>query len=273
LTSVGVSSLAFFALGGRARAAVAVIAGLSLIWYLRGRSHERVLGSTRRPGIGLMLAAAGISLVILYVGAVYRGSAPLPREGGVASAAGVGAYARFGFLFDIGHLHALAAATEIGPGVLHGQGLFGPLTFPLSEVLELPGISAGIFIVEETLGFPSPTSRRWGFDASLMGDAYLNFGVPGVVVLCGVFGMALKALYRALREGRLHAAVYVLAMIYAIRIVFESIEKWGEMLTVVAFALSVIHGAWLFSVRRSPPNLRVTSRALLVRNQLSHSPR
>ena len=258
LAAVGLSTLAFFMLGGRARAAVALIAGLLLLWYFRRRGSGKAERSSHRSKLAILVAGAGISLTILYAGAVYRGSATVP-ETGAASAAGLGAYVRFGILLDIGHLHALAASTAIGPGILHGQALVGPLTFPLTEVLGVPEISSGVFIVERTIGFPSATSRRWGFDASLMGDAYLNFGVPGVVVLCGIFGMALKALYRRFREGGLHAAVYVLAMIYAIRIVFESIEKWAELLTVVAFAVAVIHASWLFAVRRSPRQLSSAS--------------
>lgn len=250
-SAVLVSTLAFFTLGGRARAAVAVIAGLLLVWYLRRRRTART--RSRRPRIVLVLGGALLSLVLLYVGAVYRGNPRLP-EGGVASTGGVEAYASFGFILDIGHLHALAAATSLEPGVLGGQTLLGPLTFPFTEMLGITERSSGVFIVEETMGF-GPGARTWGLDSALMGDAYLNLGVPGVVVLCVVFGMALKGFYRRFREGGVHAAVYVLGMIYSIRVAFESIEKWGEMLTVLAFATGVIHVSSVFAARE-PPRLR-----------------
>jgi hypothetical protein len=249
LSAVGLSTIGFLTLGGRARAAVAIIAGILLIWYFGRRSGTRSLLSGRQSRFLIGLAGVAVSLVILYVGAVYRGNPRLP-EGGLTSTAGVEAYASFGFLLDIGHLHALAASTAIGP-VLNGSSLLGPLTFPLTEFIGVNEVSSGMFLVEETIGFSTPTSRRWGFDPSLMGDGYLNFGSAGVVVLCGIMGMALKVLYRKFRDGSIYAAVYVLAMIYSLRILFESIEKWAEMLAIVGFALLVIQASWLFAVRSS----------------------
>ena len=104
---------------------------------------------------------------------------------------------------DLGQLHSLAGAIAIGPGVLAGDTFIGALSWPLSKVYPFPGRSAGVFIVEELIGF-GKDQERWGFNASLIGDAYLNFGFSGVVMVMLLFGALLKILYLKFRQGNLH---------------------------------------------------------------------
>ena len=137
---------------------------------------------------------------------------------------------------DLGQLHALAAAVAIGPSVLGGR-TFLLLLWPASAILDLSARSAGIFIVETLLMFGD---RRWGFHATLIGDAYLNFGQIGVFITVTIFGMVLNTLYIRFRKGVINSTFYAISIVYGIRIFFESIEKFGEMLVVLFFALLII---------------------------------
>jgi oligosaccharide repeat unit polymerase len=134
-------------------------------------------------------------------------------------------------------LHSLAGAAAVGPGSLGGQTFSYNLLWPLSEFLNLPGRSGGVVVVEELIGF---IESRWGFHTTLIGDAYLNFGTLGVFVVTAIFGMIVRIVYAEFRQGRVDPAYYSLALIYSIRIFFESIEKFGEGLAVLIFAFSII---------------------------------
>jgi len=140
---------------------------------------------------------------------------------------------------DLGQLQSLAGAIVIGPGVLDGQTFYGSLSWPLNSVLSIPGRSAGVFIVEELLGF-GKYQERWAFNASLIGDAYLNFGFSGVVMVMLLFGALLKLLYLKFRQGKLHCAIYTLAVLSAVQMFWVSIEVWPQALTVIGFAVSLI---------------------------------
>ncbi len=77
-------------------------------------------------------------------------------------------------------------------------------------------------------------------NASLIGDAYLNFGLRGVAVVMTLYVAIVKTLYLQFRQGRLHARVYALAFIYSLQMMWASFEVWPQALTVFAFAFGLI---------------------------------
>lgn len=89
---------------------------------------------------------------------------------------------------------------------------------------------------EETMGVKDP---GWGFHPSVIGEAFVNFGPAGVVLVGIAFGLIGSVLYRKLQRGRLPLFAYGIAAIYLVRIFFESIQKWPEALVVLSVALLI----------------------------------
>lgn len=240
-----VAMILFWVLGGRARALTPVSAGLLLLWYQR---HQKNNLKTSMKAILIMALIIALLIVFLNAGQLYRGGLGLK---GILQALSISAllnYVRWAVWTDLGQLHSLAGAVEIGPGVLGGR-TFLALLWPLSEIFNLPGRSAGIFLAERLVGLGE---RKWGFHATLIGDAYLNFGLIGVFIVTTVFGLILKTFYAEFRRGSINVAFYALTMIYSIRVFFESIEKYGEALTVLSFALFIVKfGQTLFKISRA----------------------
>ena len=115
--------------------------------------------------------------------------------------------------------------------------------------MAIPGRSAGVYIVEALAGF-SDDEHRWGVNASLIGDAYLNFGLGGVAIVMAVFGTVLKLLYLKFRQGILHPAIYALALISSLQAFVVSIEVWPQAVITLGFALAVIYsGSTIFRLR------------------------
>jgi len=244
LTPVAAAMLLFWVLGGRARALTAPAAGLLLLWYQR----RDLQGAMKRVGAALI----PLLPMVLYAGDRYRGGLGVAGLGDALSVAAVLEYARGAVWVDWGQLHSLAGAAAIGPAVL-GGGIFLVLLWPLSLLLEVGGRSTGVFITETLVGFAG--GRKWGFHASLIGDAYLNFGVAGVLVATTVFGLILRSLYAEMRRGSLNGAFYALAAVYGLRMFFESIEKFPETLTILVF-VSVVLLTGRASVRAAPRRSR-----------------
>jgi hypothetical protein len=92
--------------------------------------------------------------------------------------------------------------------------------------------------VDTLVGFIE--DRVWALNSSLIGDAYLNFGLTGVVIVMALYGALLKILYLRFRQGVLHVVIYVLAMLYGLNMLWVSIEVWPQALTVLSFALALI---------------------------------
>jgi oligosaccharide repeat unit polymerase len=243
-----VPPLSFWVLGGRSRAMTSLAAALLLLWYV-GREQK----GWERPALKPIYALAPLGIFfavwILYVGAAYRGGLGIHALAEALSLSGLWRYIQGSIFTDIGHLYALAGAVAIGPGVLEGKTFMGSgLLWPLSKVLPLSGRSAGVFIVETLLGFKGVS--KWGVHASLIGDAYLNFGLAGIGVVMGLFGALFKMLYVKFRGCALHSPVYILAAVYGLQIFVGSIEVWGQTLTVLAYALFIILlGKTIFQVR------------------------
>jgi oligosaccharide repeat unit polymerase len=234
-----VTALLYWILGGRARAMTPIAAGLLLLWY-HGREKnawKKLALTPKYIAVGLLVPLCIVWLS--YVGLMYRGETGIRAFSEALSVSRFSQHIKVSIFSDLGQLHSLAGAIAIGPGVLAGHTFIGALSWPLSQVVSLPARSAGVFIVEELLGF-GKNQERWGFNASLIGDAYLNFGFSGVVVVMLLFGALIKILYLKFRQGNLHCAIYTLAVLSAVQAFWVSIEVWPQALTTVSFTVFVM---------------------------------
>jgi oligosaccharide repeat unit polymerase len=231
LVPVAICMVLFWTLGGRVRALLPVAAGLLLLWHRRGRPGFTIKG-------GVVLAVALLPIV-LYAGQLYRGGQGLDGIAKAFSFDAVSGYVTDAIWVDWGQLYVLAGASTIGPAVLDGGTIFHTFLWPLSDyVFPITGKSAGVFMAERLVGFGD--GRKWGFHSGLIGDAYLNFGFAGILIATVIFGVVLKRLYLGWKEGWVHGPLYVLSLLYALRIFFESIEKFTEGWIILLFAVLVI---------------------------------
>ena len=236
-----IAALLYWGLGGRNRAMAPIAGGLLLLWYY-GRETKSWKKVTLTPKYVALAIVIPVCVVWLsYVGLLYRGESGvgLSAFSEALSISGFSQHVKQSIFSDLGQLQGLAGAIAIGPGVLRGDTFIGALSWPLSKVISVPGRSAGVFIVEELVGFGSD-QPRWGFNASLIGDAYLNFGFGAVVVITLLFGALIKLLYVKFRSGDLHCAIYTLAVVSAVQAFWVSIEVWPQALTVIGFAVSLL---------------------------------
>jgi oligosaccharide repeat unit polymerase len=245
---VGFSMLLYWVLGGRGRATTAFAGGLLILWYLiRERNGWRRV-SVKSAQILFTLVGLLVAVWLLYVGELYRGQIGSRAFSESLSLTGLWEYIESSIYTDMGQLHSLAGAIAIGPGVLGGQTFIGSLAWPLDKFLPIPGRSAGVFIVDRLIGFGN--EGKWGVNASLIGDAYLNFGITGVFIVMSLFGALLKFLYLQFRQGKLHGAIYALALLSALQAFWLSIEVWPQALVTLTFALLLIFlGKTLFRMR------------------------
>ena len=252
LVPVLIAAMFYSVLGGRARAMTPVAAGLLLLWYFkREKSSWRKLPVKPRY---IVLAPLGVACAVWlsWVGSLYRGEFGASAFSEAMSLTGFWQHIQGSAYSDLGQLHSLAGAVAIGPGVLNGATFYGALSWPLNSVLPIPGRSAGVFIVEELVGF-GKNQERWGFNASLIGDAYLNFGLGGVAIVTLLLGVLLKILYLKFRDGSLHGAIYCLALLSAVQAFWVSIEVWPQALSTVSFTVFLIWlGNTVLRVRGAP---------------------
>lgn len=224
---ITIAMLAFWILGGRGRALTPFMSGLLLMWYVT-REEEKWC---RMPPVRYLMGLLGIPVVLwmAHFGILYRGLglAALSR-----SIFDLWEYVKYAVFVDIGQLQSLAGAVRVEAGGLEGKSFIG-LLWPLSAYLELPGRSAGPWMAEQLLG--GFTDRKWGINPTLIGDAYLNFGVLGVPVIMGLLGMVVKSIYFRFRQGQVHGVTYALVIGWGFHIFFGSVSKWGPlMLTLVS---------------------------------------
>lgn len=220
--------MCFWILGGRTRAITPIGAALLTLWW---KNQKRWRDTPFR--LSVLIGVCIFSLIVLlYLGSLYRGGYGIFSLT-LLSLSNLWEYLKYSIFVEIGRLHPLAGGISIGPGVLGWQTFMSHLMWPLNEFMALPGKSTGVFIAES---FGLITADKWGFLPTLIGDAYLKLGLLGVVAVSILFGLGIKILYSRFRAGRVNVAFYSLATIYSFRIFFESIEKWGEALTVLVFA-------------------------------------
>jgi oligosaccharide repeat unit polymerase len=250
LLPVILATLFYWVLGGRNRAMISIAGGLLLLWYMRRQEQRWPRITVNYPYVVIAPLILVAVLWISYLGAMYRGALGARAFSDGLNLQGFWEYLKVSIFTDLGQLHSLAGAIAIGPGVLGGQTFLGALSWPLNKFIFIPGRSAGVFIVERLLGFATDDDK-WAVNASLIGDAYVNFGLCGVAVVMVLYGILIKTLYLQFRRGRLHAAVYALALIYALQMMWASVEVWPQALTVVVFTFGLIFlGETLLRVRR-----------------------
>jgi oligosaccharide repeat unit polymerase len=251
LIPVSVCTLLLLTLGGRGRAITPLLVGLLMFWY---RSREQKGWPSlhfRMKHIVLAILVFVLGTWLFYFIGLYRGGHGLSAFNPSLSLQGIWEYLQYSIFVEFGHLHALAGAVAIGPGVLAGRTFLGVLTFPLSKFLPIPGRSAGVYIAETLVGFNA--DEKWGFHASLIGDAYLNFGLLGIAIVMPLFGMTIKFLYAKFRTGKLNAAFYAFATVYGVNLFLKSIEAWPHMLTGLAFMLAITRLAGFVNFRQRAP--------------------
>ncbi len=248
LLPASIAMLLFWPLGGRVRALTPVAALLLLLWYRKGRSGF--------PIKGLVVLMIGLLPAVLLAGQLYRGGLGIEGIAQAFSIEAVSGYINGAIWVDWGQLHALAGAAKIGPGRLGGQ-TFVNLLWPVSAyVFNQGGRSAGVFITETLVGFGR--GKKWGFHSSLIGDAYLNYGLAGVLVATVTFGILLRRLYLGWRAGWIDGPFYALAFLYGTRMFFESVEKFSEGWIVLLFMFLVIRAGQVSlkaSARTAPGRL------------------
>ena len=236
--------LALLGLGGRGRAITPVLAGVLLVWYRRREHRGWPPVSLRIGHLCVALPALVFLAWLFHFGALYRGGYGLSALPMSLSLQGIRDYIQYSIFAEFGQLHGLAGAVAIGPGVLEGRTFLGSLTFPLPKLMPIPGRSAGVFIIETLEGFHS--DRKWGLHASLIGDAYLNFGLAGILLIMPLFGLLARLLYVKLRGGTLNAALYAFVAIYGVNLFLKSIESWPHLLTGLVFMLAILRFGSLF---------------------------
>ena len=238
LFPVSASMLLYWILGGRARALFSPAAGLILLWYYFAQRRSWPKFSIKPLYI---LAAPFIlfgAIWLSFVGSLYRGGQGTLAVVNALSLTRLWEYVQGAIFTDFGQLHSIAAAIALGAGVLSGQMFLAAFTWPLSEYLPLSGRSAGVFITETLVGFSN--NRKWGVNSSLIGDAYLAFGLAGVLIVTILFGVLLKTLYQKFRQGKVHVAIYAVALLSGVQLYFLSIDKWAQVLTTLVFMFIII---------------------------------
>jgi oligosaccharide repeat unit polymerase len=233
------AALAFFVLGGRARAFVAIAVAFLLWWYRPSRDQNVRRTCFAGPSLTskrILLVVVPLAMVSFsYLGINYRGSDASSR-GSAVNVEEFGRYLGGTFTIDAGALHSLALASKLPPGILEGKSFLGNLAFPVSEFVALPGKSTGVYLTQR---FVTGSQRKWGFSPTIFGEAYLNYGLLGLVVISSLVGFGFERLYGRFQAGRTNLLVYALLAVYLLRILFESIEKWPEALTMLAMLWAV----------------------------------
>jgi oligosaccharide repeat unit polymerase len=229
---------AYGILGGRIRALTPIAASLLVLWEGKHQAKHCFIKFLSFTFIII------ITIIFLCFGQLYRGGYGIEALGAFSIQTLVD-YIRYSIWVDLGQLHSLAGAVAIGPGLLEGKTFISCILWPLSAIFHLGGRSPGIFIAETLYGVGA---KKWGFHSTMIGDAYLNFGLIGVVFISIIFGIFIKIFYEEMRKRSLNIAFYSLAMIYSIRIFFESIEKYPETLVVLICASLILKAGKLLDL-------------------------
>jgi oligosaccharide repeat unit polymerase len=256
LIPVFAAAIALLSLGGRGTAIAPLLSGVLLLWYRSRELKGWPAISFKLSHVFAFLASVLLGTWFFYFGALYRGGYGLSALVLSLSPEGIWEYAQYTMFAEFGHLHGLAGAIAIGPGVLEGKTFFSNLSWPLSMFLPIPGRSPGIFIVETLMGFAN--EHRWGLHASLIGDTYLNFGMWGILLIMPLFGILSKLLYAKFRAGTLSAAFYAFVAVYGVNLFLKSIDAWQNILTGLVFMLVLVRLADVFysSATRVDRNLQ-----------------
>jgi oligosaccharide repeat unit polymerase len=223
----------FFVTGGRTRSLTPVMAGVIAFFYVR---LDRKLNLKTIVGAALLFTCI---LAFYYLGYVFRGGAGVSilTSGTAGSDRSFGDYVVGFFAAELGQLSSIAGAIHVGGGVIGGKS-FTSLLFPLDKLLDLPGRSCGVFLVQKLQDLPPGSGA---VHSTLIGDGYLNFGFTGMIVVMFIAGLAMQLFYRLFRLGGIHVSVLAVATVYAVRVFGEEINKWPELIIAVS-------GCWMATV-------------------------
>jgi len=198
---------------------------------------NRVAAWRRRARARILVAALVLGIFVLVSGRIYRegehGLVALTRAESWQSALESWSYM---LVIDAGQLHGPAAAATQTAGDLGLQPLVSNFLGPLAQFLPLAGKSAGVYVVQQSMGF---VGRKWGIHVGLAGEGYLYMGLLGTLGLGLSWGVAARYLTCGLARGSVHPVVFSILSWYIVRIFFEGTEKFGEMLVVVAPAIAM----------------------------------
>ena len=246
LLPVVANGAAFFVLGGRARSFTPIACALLMAWYVILNHQLNRKWFLRVTALVLLL------ITFSYAGAIYRGKG-LSELSAIFSLSNIIAYTHYAAWLEFGQLHGLAGATKVEPGALGGKSFGGALGLT-NRLFGFGSRSSGVIIAQQIRrgGFKDK-EKKFGFHSSFIGDSYLNYGYLGVVLLSVFLGALLRSIYRVgiqMLGNPLGLTFYAIAIVYSLRIFFESVSKTLEMQVALCFLVGGLLIVRLF--RRDP---------------------
>ena len=217
----------FWVLGGRFRALAPLIGAVLIILYHMGISAK----GTRV----MLISIVGVIIVLPYLllaGTLYRNGLGISAFRAAANIERLADYTSVAFVQETGQVYALAGAVRIGPGELEGKA-FTALLWPISDFISLPGKNTGKFIIEELTG------RDFGIHPSIIGDIYLNYGLVHTPIIQIIIGFICRAFYINFRSNLLPLSIYCITAVNIVRVYFESVDKYKEVLVIFAFCIFI----------------------------------
>lgn len=204
--------------GGRVVAFTPLVYALIMLWY---RSETLKVHAFRDT----LVIIATVIFLVTYAAFVlaFRGGGGLEAGLQAISLNGIKDYMTFSVWSEIGTLHPFAFAAYFGPDVLDGG------TYPLmggfvtSILFGQPGISPGMFMVQQLIY----SGSEWGYHTGLIIDLFMNTGFVAAMVGCFAFGGVLRIVYESFRRSQrtpILLAGYALFSWQALWFFYESIS-------------------------------------------------
>lgn len=236
--------VAFFALtllGGRVRALIPLAAVGFL--FLRIRNLDR-------PSLkSVMVIVAGVLVLFLYlpIGMAYR-------SGGIDAVLQLGferfiEYTLWTIPGEMGQLHGPYLALAHGEGYLEGQ-TYRILLWPLSDFFNWGSKNTGVLLRDFAVG-QGTYQKSWGFHASLIGDAVINFGRWFIPIKFAIFGCVMGWIQSSRRRGVLIIPTSILSILGLVRSFSESTDKIPETYVYIGMVYAILVYTRFFSKR--PP--------------------
>ncbi len=225
--------VAFFALtllGGRVRALIP-LTGIGFL-FLRIKHLDR-------PSLkGIMVIMAGVLVLFLYlpIGEAYR-------TGGIDAVLQLGferftEYMLWSIPGEMGQLHGPYLAIAHGEGYLEGQ-TYRVLLWPLSDFFNWGSKNTGVLIRDFAVG-EGTYQKSWGFHASLIGDAILNFGRWFIPIKFAIFGCVMGWIQSNRRRGVLIIPISILSTLGLVRSFSESTDKIPEIYVYIGMVYAIL---------------------------------
>lgn len=240
-----IAFLALSLLGGRVRALIPLAAVSFLFMRLK---------LLDRPSLkGAMVIVAGVLVLVFYlpIGMAYR-------SGGIDVVLQLGfdkfiEYMLWTIPGEMGQLHGPYLAIAYGEGFLNGQ-TYRTLLWPLSDFFSWGSKNTGVLIRDLAVG-EGTYQQSWGFHASLIGDAILNYGRWFIPIKFAIFGFVIGWIQSSRRRGAIIFPISILSTIGLVRSFSESTDKIPEVYVYVGTMFIVLLITRLFSKRLSRTTL------------------